>query len=103
MPKRKFTSKPTDAMQIRPVTPAPTQLDLFGMVSDARYVNLIPFYEALPRTVPGSGWAASIKRNADGTIAPKKRSFMYNKHQYSLIMSPAYVEDADGNLQAHFP
>lgn len=41
-------------MQIKPVTPAPTQLDLFGMVSDPRYVNLIPFYEALPRTVPGS-------------------------------------------------
>ena len=73
------------------------------MVSDPRYVNLIPFYEALPRTVPGSGWAASIKRNADGTIAPKKRSFMYDKKQYSLMMSPAYIEDANGKLEAHFP
>jgi len=90
-------------MQIRPVTPVPAQLDLFGMVSDARYVNLIPFYEALPRTVPGTGWAQSIKRNADGTIAPIKRSFMYDKKQYSLMISPAYLEDRNGKLKAHLP
>jgi len=53
-PKYQKTSSDSPKMQIKPVTPAPTQLDLFGMVSDARYVNLIPFYEALPRTVPGS-------------------------------------------------
>lgn len=103
MPKPKHKPTTSSAMQIKPVTPAPMQLDLFGMVSDPRYVNLIPFYEALPRTVPGSGWAASIKRNADGTIAPKKRSFMYDKKQYSLMMSPAYIEDASGKLEAHFP
>lgn len=41
-------------MQIRPAEKHPLQLDLFGMVSDARYVNLVPIYEALPRVVPGS-------------------------------------------------
>ena len=79
------------------------QLDLFGMVCDARYVNLIPFYEALPRTVPGSGWAKSITRNTDGTMAPIKRSFMYDQKSYSLMISPAYLEDSEGKLNAHLP
>ncbi len=53
MPKPKPTS-PDTKMQIRPAEKQPLQLDLFGMVSDARYVNLVPIYEALPRIVPGS-------------------------------------------------
>ncbi len=90
-------------MQIRPAQEKPLQLDLFGMVSDARYVNLVPLYEALPRTVPGSGWAQSIKRNADGTMAPLKRSFVYDKTAYTLIISPAYLEDKNGKLRAQMP
>ena len=41
-------------MQIKPAQKQPLQLDLFGMVSSAHYVNLVPMYEALPRFVPGS-------------------------------------------------
>ena len=53
-PKHQKTSSDSPKMQIRPAEKQPLQLDLFGMVSDARYVNLVPIYEALPRVVPGS-------------------------------------------------
>ena len=90
-------------MQINPAEKQPLQLDLFGMVSDARYVNLVPIYEALPRVVPGSGWAKSIRRNKDGSMLPIKRSFMYDKRPYSLMISPAYLVDGEGQFKSHLP
>lgn len=36
-------------------------------------------------------------------MAPIKRPFMYDKKPYSLMISPAYLEDGDGKLKAHLP
>lgn len=36
-------------------------------------------------------------------MAPVRRTFMYDKKPYSLMISPAYLEDRDGKLTAHLP
>lgn len=35
-------------------------------------------------------------------MAPIKRSFMYDKKPYSLMIFPAYLEDSEGKPKAHF-
>lgn len=102
MPNSDATS-PEAKMQIKPAQTQPLQIDLFGMVSGSRYVNLVPSYDALPRFVPGSGRAKRIKRNEDGTMPPIRRSFIYDKKPYSLMIQPAYLKDADGKDKAYRP
>lgn len=89
-------------LKIQPVSPKPAQFDLFSLVSDSYYVNLIPFYEAIPIFFPARWWAKSIKRNPDGTIAPIQRTFKYDDTRYRVVITPPFLEK-NGTLEAHLP
>lgn len=81
----------------------PIQLDLFRIISTPAYMNGFALYESIPRFVVGRGHAKIIKRNKDGTAAPIKRYFRFEKKDYRLQMEPAYIEQDDGSTRAQFP
>ena len=98
-----MTKQKINAIQVKPVTPKPQQLDLFRSVCAQDYTNAFSFYESIPRFVVARGASRFIKWNEDGTAAPLRRKFSFEGGLYDLILIPAYIEKDHDRLKAQFP
>lgn len=77
----------------------PFQLELFTQSNknSTEYSHTIELYDFIPKYVWGK-----LERVKDKFLEPLKREFVCRNVKYKLIISPAFVEEADG-FRAYFP
>lgn len=77
----------------------PFQLELFTQSNknSSEYSQTIELYDFIPKYVWGK-----IERVKDKFLEPIKREFVCRNVKYKLIISPAFIEEADG-FRAYFP
>ncbi len=77
----------------------PFQLELFTQSNknSSEYSQTIELYDFIPKYVWGK-----LERVKDKFLEPIKREFVCRNVKYKLVISPAFIEEADG-FRAYFP
>ncbi len=77
----------------------PFQLELFtqSKKNSSEYSQTIELYDFIPKYVWGK-----VERVKDRFLEPIKREFVCRNIKYKLVISPAFIEEADG-FKAYFP
>jgi hypothetical protein len=77
----------------------PFQLELFtqSKKNSSEYSQTIELYDFIPKYVWGK-----VERVKDKFLEPIKREFVCRNIKYKLVISPAFIEEADG-FKAYFP
>lgn len=77
----------------------PFQLELFTQSNknSSEYSQTIELYDFIPKYVWGK-----VERVKDKFLEPIKREFVCRNVKYKLVISPAFIEEADG-FRAYFP